>query len=305
MTTPTARMPRVMRAWGHVALWLIMMLAGAVVVISGLSTLRSAASGGARPEPSDTLSFLYFPDNATYFGGAALFLVVLFGIWIRYWFLPSDLINLIEAEHGSTAERHGRVRTCIRARIRDLWVLADLDHPVLSYWPSRALRSGRDGPVTRRGLHPRHMHSVARVELVRVGDFSALPEVRFQVTSESLRLLSSPSGYPLLDQALRDAAPALAGVSAPVTIEIRPQWLRVRVRGGSWLGGHFVRRIRATIAFAEGLAAALAERFIPYDPDASPVVIEHGALRIVQDARFQTIRLDVARAVADDRNDPV
>ena len=305
MTGTRARTPRVMSPWGHAALWLITMLAVPVLVISGLGALRSASSGDSPPDPNDTLYFLYFPDGALYFGGTALLLVVLLGIWIRYWFLPSDLMNLIEAEDGSTVERHGRLRTSIKARIRDLWVLAELDHPMLSYWPSRALRSGRRGPATRRGLHPRHMLSVARVELLRVGDFSALPHVRFQVTSESLRLISSPSGYPVLDQALRESASEMSGVHAPVTIEIRPQWLRVRVRGGSWLGGRFVRRIRATIAFAERLIAALDDRFIPEDPDATIVVMEQGAIRLVQDRRFQTIRLDPARAIAEDRNDPV
>jgi hypothetical protein len=294
-----------MSPWGHAALWLITALAVPVLLISGLGALRFASSGDSPPDPGDALYFLYFPDSALYFVGTALLLVVLFGIWIRYWFLPSDLMNLIEGEYGSTVERHGRLRTSVKARLRDLWVLADLDHPVLSYWPSRSLRSGRRGPATRRGLHPRHMLSVARVELIRVGDFSALPQVRFQATSESLCLISSPSGYPVLDQALREAASALTGVNAPVTIDIRPQWLRVRVRGGSWLGGDFARRIRATIAFAERLIAALDDQFIPRDPDATIVMMEHGALRLAQDTRFQTIRLDPARAVAEDRNGPV
>jgi hypothetical protein len=149
------------------------------------------------------------------------------------------------------------------------------------------------------------MMGVARVELVRVGDFSALPEGRFQVTSESLRLLSSPSGYAVLDRALWDAAAALTGVNAPVTIEVRPQWLRIRVRGGSWLGGHFARRIRATIAFAERLIASLDDRFIPHDPDAITVSIQHGAIRLVEDTPFHTLRLDPATAIADDRNDRV
>ena len=303
MTGTRARVPRVMSPSGHAALWLIATLAVPVLVISGLGALRSASSGDSAPEPNDTLHFLYFPDTALYvFGGTAVLLVVLFGIWIRYWFLPSDLLNLIDAEDGWTVERHGRLRTSIKARIRDLWVLAELDHPVLSYWPSRALRSGRRGPASRRGFHPRHMLSVARVDLLRVGDFSALPHVRFQVTSESLRLISSPSGYPVLDQALRESASAMSGVHTAVTIEIRPQWLRVRVRGGSWLGGRFARRIRATIAFAERLIAALDDRFIPADPDATIVVMEQGAIRLVQDRRFQTIRLDPARAMAEDRN---
>jgi hypothetical protein len=305
MTATKARTPLVMSPWGHVALWLLAILAVPVLVISGLGALRAVSSGDSAPEANDSLYLLYLPDTALYFVGAALALVVLFGIWIRYWFLPSDLINLIEAEDGSTVERQGRVRTSIKGRIRDLWVLADLDHPVLSYLPSRAMRSGRGGRRIRRGLHPQHMLSVARVELVRVGDFSALPEVRFHASSESLRRTSSPSGYPVLDEALRDAASAITGVHAPITIEIRPDWLRVRVRGGSWLGGDFARRIRATIAFAERLVAALDDRFIPHDPGAATLLMEHGTIRLVQDRRFRTIRLDPARAVAEDRNDPV
>jgi hypothetical protein len=93
------------------------------------------------------------------------------------------------------------------------------------------------------------------------------------------------------------------GVNAPVTIEIRPQWLRVRVRGGSWLGGHFTRRIQATIAFTERLLAALDDRFIPHDPHAETVVMDHGGIRVVQDARFHTIPLTALPAVADDRSD--
>jgi hypothetical protein len=147
------------------------------------------------------------------------------------------------------------------------------------------------------------MLSASRVELVRVGDFSALPEVRFHITSEALRLISSPSGYPVLDHALHEASSALAGVHAPVTVEIRPQWLRVRVRGGSWLGGAFVRRIEATIAFAERLVAALDDQFIPHDPRISTAVMEHGSIRVVRDARLHRVSLDASRAVADDRDD--
>ena len=168
MTTGRGRTPGVMRSWVHATLWLIMLLAGTVLLIAAVSTLSSAAVGG-RPEPGDTLALVGSPRNAAYLAGTALFLVALLAVWSRYWFLPSDLIGLVEAEHGSTVDRHGRIRTCIRARVRDLWVFADLDHPVFSYWPSHALRFGDDSPAMRRGLHPRHMHAVSRVELVRVG----------------------------------------------------------------------------------------------------------------------------------------
>src|SRR5262249_20575695 len=202
--------------------------------------------------------------------------------WRRHLFLPSDFVALIHDEGGVVVYRRWW-RSVIKARRRDLWIIARLDG-ALGYarngqsvhdveedrrprWALISQRWERIYRVTRRGLIAqrdsgeymlfRGSVNLFRLELLR--DVSRLIVV---VSRDGI----PETGDPRLDPALRQAAAVSNDPGTSVTVERAMSWLRVEVRGGAWLGVMFGRRISEAIRFMDRLTQAMEQHFTALDP---------------------------------------
>jgi hypothetical protein len=90
--------------WLHVILWFAGLLLVIETAVTGLILL-------------DQLSHEAGPHDARiYFAGSAVALVLLVRFWRRYWFLASDLGDLVGARGGVVTRRRRRRRSEVTAR---------------------------------------------------------------------------------------------------------------------------------------------------------------------------------------------
>ncbi len=277
MKARSARARGTLQPWLHVAFWfahlaLALAFGGATIVL-----LDRFARGA--------------PARAEEWGGAcgsAIAVALLIAAWRRYWFLRPDLGAVVAASGGTPLHRIRFGRRALRARVRDLWLVARLDSPLGSYWPVRLWRVGDAvraaqgsapwGAGPSGGLDPRYMLSASEVSLFRLGDFGALPETELRVAKGAVPETADAG----LSRAISEAADALQDAEMELRVEIRARWLRVDVRGGSWLGAAFGPRVRQAIDFAARLADALAPRFTPLDPGRWTVAPRGDAFEVVE-----------------------
>ncbi|MFQ5745117.1 MAG: hypothetical protein ACE5HV_16275 [Acidobacteriota bacterium] len=268
------------------ALWLFSGLAGLTFAVTCLAALNELIFG--EPAPSE--------DYLAYLAGSALLLVALLHYWRRYWFLASDLEMLLQARGGRGFQVQQRwLKSRIKARVTDLWLLARFDHPIFDYWPATQfdlrMRDLLQSPKKwnlqphtwkkRGGFRPWYMLSLSCVNLFRLGDFSRLPQVDLQMTKEwSSEALPAQTHEPVLDNVLRSAANTLTDPDTVLTVEIREKWLRVEVRGGTWLGTTFRQRISQALDFTERLVHGLSPRFTPLDPQAWTIDLDGEGFRV-------------------------
>jgi hypothetical protein len=182
-------------------------------------------------------------------------LVGLLAFWGRYLYFPNQLKALLAQRGGADFEIRQHE---LKARVGTLWVLAAFDNPLFSYAPWRKALdpeppdSGGAGRTTPPG---HYMLSIARANVFRLGDFSRLSPHTTRVSSGAGAF--APTGLTRLDRALRRASSALAEADVDLRVEVGEQWLRVEVRGGSWLGARFGDRILIALDFTERLIAEL------------------------------------------------
>lgn len=261
--------------WFQVLLWWLVVLDSIMILVMVFTALQELIL--SKPPPRD--------DYLIFLAGFALLLGVLIRFWWRYWFLVSDLHRLLQAREGTEFQVRRRwLRPKVKARVRDLWVFARFDHPIWDYSPSRQTDLGLSGllksprkwkwnrvPSTWEysgGFRPGYMLSLSRVNLFCLGDFSKLPPAERHVTKAwSSDSVSSQTNEQTLDNALRAAAGVLRDPDLTLTVEVREKWLRVEVKGGTWLGAVFGQRIQQTLDFSERLIQELAPCFTPLGPN--------------------------------------
>jgi hypothetical protein len=219
----------------HSLLWAVcglLMLAVAVLTVTAV-----AARVGGEPVPAGVWGL----DAAL-----AGLLVLLVALWRRTLFEVPDLRRLLH-RRGGVLDAAGR--DALRGRAGDLRVVAEpWDDPVRPL----ARTAGGASPVLRS----------CRVEVVREGDFGALPAVRRRVDAGScFHGTSETTGDAGLDRALERAVEELAATDFDLHLQIGPDGLRVAINGGSWMGTHFGTRIAKTLDFTERLLDGLAGRF--------------------------------------------
>ena len=273
MSAWTGRNSGVLNPWLHVVLWWFVIMTGGMFAMTVIVAIDELIF--RKPPPSDYLIFL---------AGSALLLAALLRFWRRYWFLVSDLQRLLQARGGLRFQVRRRwLRPRVKARMGDLWVLSRFDHPMYDYRPSRASDFGASGLLKsprkwtfmqretwkwRGGFRPGYMLSLSRVNFFRLADFSRLPQENLEVTKQwSAEHPVSHTNDAVFDNALREASGAITDPGLTLTVEIREKWLRVEVKGGTWLGTIFGQRISEALDFTERLITRLAPRFTPLEPD--------------------------------------
>jgi len=191
--------------------------------------------------------------------------------WRQYWFMPSDLVGAL-SNRGATDVVH-RLYSYpeISLRIGDVWVLATFDNPVLDGL-TPIPRFNMDGwlEAKRTPFSVEYMLRRSWVDFFVLGEFARFPRVSLR----GFESVSNPStGSGELDRAISLAARELIDQEMLVELEVAERWLRVEVRGGTWLGAKFGERVRQTDRFVQALRRGLSGSFVPLDCDEWQVTV--------------------------------
>ncbi len=233
--------------WFQMIFWFVVFMGLAIFLFAVLVVFQSAP-----PQKEEALTLLAW---------VSLFMGVLICFLRRYWFLASDLQRLLQARGGTEYHIRRRwLRPKMKARVGELWVLAYFENLIMDYWPYKQTDRG--------GFRSWYQLEMSRVNLFCLGDFSKLPPAERQVTKDwNSDSVSSQTNGRTLDNALRAATDALSDLDLILTVEVQEKWLRVEVKGGTWLGAVFGQRIQQALDFSEHLIQELAPYFTPLGPN--------------------------------------
>ncbi len=252
----------------HVAFWLAVVGIAFVLILATLHLLQSL-EGEA-------------PLGTRWWSGYAGLWLLLLGVmlaWNRWLFFPVHLRRMLA---GRGLEHFKVDKDWARARTRELWVLFDYDSPLFDYLPfaRKGLRKGATQHDTGSSATEHYMHDRAAVHVFVPARSHDLPRGTLVLGRDAApRWLDGGGDDPKLRRALDRAARNLGEPGLRVTLELSEDFLRAEVRGGSWLGQRFARRIEDTLRFVEALTGALGGRFRA--GDAGQVVIERAQGRFV------------------------
>lgn len=246
---------RYMSTSAHMMLWCATLALTLIAVvssfplISSLGTLHGFLRDGYPPI-----------QIVTYPALSVVALIALLVWWRRYWFLSSDVQDLVAKLGGVNLFRRKLLEGVqLKARFGTLWMLVALNRPlldVLPTWPTFELsRKVAMGAVE-------FMIAGARVGFIQLGDFSRFPEVDI-VVAGGRGITPLQTGAEELDRAIGNAAKMLGSVDDTLRIELRNRWLQIELSGGVWLGQRFAEKIELGLKFSRQLVEHLAGSFSP------------------------------------------
>lgn len=289
--------------WAHIVLWFLTYLPGLTAIAIGIVAI------------GDIQSSEVIPRSMWHFLGAAIVSMTAYLYWRRHIFLVRDLKNLLRGLRASQVEIHRTWRGIIevQAQVGEFWLIGSMNTPIIGFWAGVDVDETRDGPRLIRRKQPDYMFRGTEMNVFRLGDFSHVPAFQWiqeparplsvnakfsgaliSATRPQLKRFPPVTGHTEVDRALQAAAatvPTEAGIEG---VEVTSQWLRVRFRGGAWLGAVNGDRIEMALTFARNLAGSLAALFTPRNPDRWQVKKVPASVHPMKSATYQVIRLGEA-----------
>jgi hypothetical protein len=251
--TPSGR--RYMSSSGHMVLWCVTLMLALMAVVSSFPLVSSLGRlNGFLEEGHPPFRLVTYPALSV------MALIALLVWWRRYWFLSTDVQELVSRLGGVNVFRHKSLAGVqLKARFGTLWMLVALNRPlldVLPTWPTFEFsRKVAMGVVE-------FMTEGARVGFIQLGDFSRFPEVDIVLVG-GRGITPSQTGAEELDRAVGNAATMLGSADDALRIELRKRWLQIELSGGVWLGQLFSEQIERGLKFSCRLVEELAGSFSP------------------------------------------
>ncbi len=235
--------PRRLPPAAHSVLWIALGLVSLFLAV----LIVQAVGAWAADEPVPGLAWIVMAGLAlALFGGAAL--------WGRTLFEVPDLRRLLRS-------RGGRLDEVSHQRLR-----GHVPHPGGELVLSVEKWQDPENPVGRAGGGTSPVLRSCRAEVVRRGDFGHLPVLDRHL---SLAHPAADTGDAQLDRALATAAGSLTHEDHDLELVIRPEEIRVAVKGGSWMGRQLGNRIAAALDFTAHLVRALEGGADSHEPTSS------------------------------------
>lgn len=254
---------RTASVWWHVMFWHVVWLSALAVIVSAVAITQPLLAN--EPVPATLIIQTII---------AVGLLVSLFLIWRRYLYLIDDLRRLLDAFQATHLPAKP---PWIKARIQDLWFLARFDQPLLAYspfgpsWRALGVRNVARKDRIRAMMHPiQFMREASEAHIFLVGEFKGIANANAQVTSHAVSGL--PETIVEVVAMLRSASSVISDPKLVLNVELSQESIRVQVRGGTWLGVTFERRIEQAIRFALALRDRLVPRFGQLRADAYTIV---------------------------------
>lgn len=246
---------RYMSSSAHMLLWCTTLMLTLNTVVSSfplVSFLRTSLGWSRQVYPP--IQIVIYPMLSV------AVLTALLVWWRRYWFLSSDVQELVAKLGGVNLFRRKSLEGVqLKARFGTLWMLVALNRPlldVLPTWPTFEFSR----KVAMDAVE--FMVAGARVGFVQLGDFSRFPEVDI-VVAGGRGITPLQTGAEVLDHAIGNAAKMLGSADDTLRIELRNRWLQIELSGGVWLGQRFAEKIELGLRFSRRLVEQLAGSFSP------------------------------------------